>query len=395
MDRVILEPREENRIERGHPWVFDNEIAEVTGSPRAGDVVDVESSRKTYLGRGFWNPHSRIRVRITTRSKDGIDGGYWMRRLKSALELRSRILDVERDSFRLAFGESDFLPGLIVDCFNATDGKRYLSCQFLSYGVDARKAEILSGLSALLAPAGIAERSDASVRELEGLAPYKGVASGEIPPFVRFRENGCVFETSLLEGQKTGWFLDQRENRAAAGTFAKGRACLDVCSNAGGFSVLLAAGGASSVEAVDSSESALELVRRNADINGFGGIVTTFSGDAFDRLRSLSKAGRKFALVVLDPPAFAKTKADVPAALRGYKDLNLHAMELLEPGGTLVTCSCSHHVPTETFQRMLADAARDAGKPLRILETRFQSKDHPVLAGYGESLYLKCVIAVV
>jgi 23S rRNA (cytosine1962-C5)-methyltransferase len=401
--RLILKPREETRIRAGHPWVYDNEIAGVEGRPEPGGEVEVLDSRRRSLGSAFFNPASKIRARIYSRVPRAADEGFFAEAIGRALDWRRRFFDPETQSLRLVFGEADGLPGLIVDSFvgepEASEGAapngrgRWLSAQFLSLGMETRKAEILRALAGILPSSGVAERSDAPVRGLEGLPPASGVLSGDVPRSVLIEENGLRFGVDMLGGQKTGWFLDQRSNRAAAARLAGGRTVLDAFCNAGGFGLACAAAGAASVLAVDSSAEAIASVSANASRNGLGRLVEAREANAFDLLHSLERERRKFGLVVLDPPAFAKNRASVDGARRGYKELNLRALKLLESGGVLVTCSCSHWFGSELFARMLEDAAQDAGRRLRLIEERTQDLDHPIVSGYGESRYLKCTIA--
>jgi 23S rRNA (cytosine1962-C5)-methyltransferase len=401
--RLILKPREETRIRAGHPWVYDNEIAGVEGNPPSGAEVEILDSRRRSLGSAFYNPKSKIRARIYSRIPAAADEDFFAESLGRALDWRRRFFDPERQSLRLVFGEADGLPGLIVDSFvgvaenhetGSSSGRgRWLSAQFLSLGVDARKAEILRALARVFPADGIAERSDAPVRALEGLTSSIGVLAGSVPGSVLIEENGLRFGVDMLGGQKTGWFLDQRSNRAAAARFAKGRRMLDAFCNAGGFGLACAASGAGSVLAVDSSAEAVASVLANAARNGFGHLVEAREANAFDLLHSLERERQKFGLVVLDPPAFAKNRASIEGAKRGYKELNLRALKLLESGGVLVTCSCSHWFGSELFSRMLEEAAEDSGRRIRIIEERTQDLDHPIVSGYGESRYLKCTIA--
>jgi 23S rRNA (cytosine1962-C5)-methyltransferase len=405
--RIILRPREETRIRAGHPWVYDNEIAGVEGNPSPGAEVEVQDSRRRSLGSAFFNPKSKIRARIYSRIPRAADEDFFAETLSRALGWRRRFFDPDRQSLRLVFGEADGLPGLIVDSFAgvAEDGAevpgasgspgrgRWLSAQFLSLGVDARKAEILRALARVFPSDGIAERSDAPVRSLEGLPSSVGVLEGVVPRSMLIEENGLRFAVDMLGGQKTGWFLDQRSNRAAAARFAKGRRVLDAFCNAGGFGLACAAAGASSVLAVDSSPDAAASVSANASRNGLSSLVEVKEANAFDLLHSLERERQKFGLVVLDPPAFAKNRASVEGAKRGYKELNLRALKLLESGGILVTCSCSHWFGPGLFSDMLEEAASDAGRRVRLIEERTQDLDHPIVSGYGESRYLKCTIA--
>jgi 23S rRNA (cytosine1962-C5)-methyltransferase len=397
--RIILKPHEDERIASGHPWVYDNEIAEVIGSPEAGDAVDVESHNKHYVGRGFFNPHSKIRVRVVSRSKDGIDSGFWKRRIRQALEFRASFLDIERDSFRLLFGEADRCPGLILDLYHdyvepdpQAAPRRIAVVQLLSYGVDRRRSEILAAIRESLNPAFIVERSDASVRVLEGLASQHDECDPGSPDSVLIRENGLWIRAKLLSGQKTGAYHDQRDNRAAAAVLAGGKAVLDAFCNSGGFGLCALKAGATHVDFVDSSEEALASARENAELNGFSGRYDIVKDDIFDFLKGAERAKRQYDLAIVDPPAFAKTRDAVEGAYRGYKEINYRALCLLPRGGWLVSCSCSQHFRLDRFLDMLKDAAHDAERSLRMAEIRFQAKDHPILSGYPESLYLKCVI---
>jgi 23S rRNA (cytosine1962-C5)-methyltransferase len=452
MKRIILKPGEEGRILKGHPWVYDNEVERVLdgrgvpgkggGSPgsgpgkpavlsiaglRAGEAVDVESSRKEYLGRGFANPHSKILVRIYSPSKEGADKGFFKRRIREALERRTGFYELSRESCRAVFGEADFLPGLIADRFVgwpledalATQDKdaglafetlaeklgpplSWLSVEFFSYGMDMRRDLILEAFSEVLSslgredpswPAlrGIIERG-APVRELEGFENRSGLIEGSFPEkgIVIF-ENKLPLAVHLEEGQKTGYYLDQRDNRLWTMNHARSRAVLDLCSNTGGFSIHALRGGATSVLAVDASSRALEALHLNAALNGVGAQVSAESGDLFDLLPRYERdKSKRFDMVILDPPAFAKSRSALEGALRGYKEINLRAMKLLKKGGILVSCSCSQALSEGRFKAMTSGAAIDAGRRLIQLEFRQQSPDHPVLSGYDESHYLKC-----
>lgn len=404
--RLILKPREEARIRAGHPWVYDNEIAGVEGRPEPGAEVEVLDARRRSLGSAFFNPKSKIRARIYSRIPRAADEDFFAEALDRASAWRRRFFDSERQSLRIAFGEADGLPGLIVDSFvglpvdgagtlagNGGGRGRWLSVQFLSLGVDARKVAILKALARVFPSDGIAERSDAPVRALEGLPTAAGIVAGYVPKGIVIEENGLRFGVDMLGGQKTGWFLDQRSNRAAASRYAKGKRVLDAFCNAGGFGLFCAAAGASSVLAVDSSADAVAAVSANAARNGLGSLVEAKAANAFDLLHALERSREKFGLIVLDPPAFAKNRASVEGAMRGYKELNLRALKLLDEGGIIVTCSCSHWFGPELFARMLEEATADSGRRIRILEERAQDLDHPIVSGYGESRYLKCTIA--
>jgi 23S rRNA (cytosine1962-C5)-methyltransferase len=402
--RIILRPKEDLRLRAGHPWVYDNEIARIEGHPGPGDEVEVRDGRGQVVGVAFFSPSSKIRARIYSREPRPADKDFFLEAMERSLAWRRRFFDPARQSLRAVYAEADGLPGLIVDSFvgfpdsgtasqGIEDGGRWLSIQLLSNGMAKRKDLIVSALSELLPSAGIMERSDAPVRAFEGLEPETGVISGKVPGRILIAENGLSFGVDLLGGQKTGWFLDQRSNRAAAARYAKGRRVLDAFCNAGGFGLACAAAGAEAVVAVDSSHEAVAEMEANAARNGLGERVKTVAANAFDYIRGLERSKERFGLVVLDPPAFAKNRASIEGAHRGYKDLNLRALRLLERGGILVTCSCSYWFDRERFSKMLEEAAGDAGRRLRILEERSQDLDHPIVSGYGESRYLKCVIA--
>ncbi len=399
--RIVLKPKEDLRLRAGHPWVYDNEIARVEGEPGPGAEVEVFDARLIPVGSAFWNPNSKIRARLYSRAFRAADEAFFVEAFERALAWRRRFFDPERQSLRLVFGEADGLPGLIIDSFvgralpldggGAAEG-RWVSAQFLSLGMEMRKDRVLAALESVFPAAGVAERSDAPVRRFEGLPTRVGVMKGEVPRRVAIEENGLSFAIDLLGGQKTGWFLDQRTNRKAAAKFASGRRVLDAFCNQGGFGLTCAANGADSVLAVDASAEAVIAVSHNAAQNGLQDRVRAVEANAFDFLRELERAKERFGLIVLDPPAFAKNRASVEGAHRGYKDLNLRALKLLEPGGILVTCSCSHWFSRERFAAMLEEAARDAGCRLRLVEERTQDLDHPIVSGYDEARYLKCLI---
>ncbi|MDR3247414.1 MAG: class I SAM-dependent rRNA methyltransferase [Treponema sp.] len=507
MKRIILKVGEEDRILRGHPWVYDNEVARIlkvgAGAVPAelepGELADVESSRKEYLGRAMVNPHSKIIARIYSPSKEGVDKGFFKRRIREAISRREG-WDLSRESARLVFGEADFLPGLIIDRFvgwpledastaAASTGAATLAdastaaatpaaveaalgppsswaaVQFLTYGMDLRREEILAALEEVLAAplgpggrvlgalAGIIEKSAAPVREFEGLPLREGPIRGSFPAGgILLFENGLPFTVNLEEGQKTGHFLDQRENRLLAARYLaagaaplaavstgtatpadasttaattgtatpadattaavveapdaeapvaveapadRERRVLDGCAYTGGFGIHAARIGAEQglsvrVIAADSSAAALENLKRNARLNGLEDRVTTVEADIFNLLRSYERSRERFDLIILDPPAFAKTRAALEGALRGYKEINLRAIKLLVPGGILVTCSCSQALDEGRFKRMVAEAAADAERRLVQLDFRGQARDHPILLGYEESDYLKC-----
>ncbi|RKD33457.1 class I SAM-dependent rRNA methyltransferase [Thermohalobacter berrensis] len=385
MAKVILKKHKDKRILEGHPWVFDNEIQKVEGTYEPGDIVDVYNNINQFLGRGYINPKSKIRVRIMTRKKEEINREFFKKRIESAWEYRKKLVDTS--SCRVIFGEADFLPALIVDKFGD-----YLVIQTLALGIDKYKDMIVDILDEVINPKGIYERNDVQVRELEGLKQKKGYLKGNFDTNVEIIENGIKMTVDIENGQKTGYFLDQRENRAAIKPFVKNARVLDTFTHTGGFTLHAAHYGADEVIAVDISEHAIEYVKENAKLNGYENKIKTVVGNVFDVLRDYHKNNEKFDVIILDPPAFCKSRSAVKRAYRGYKEINLRAMKLLRSGGFLVTCSCSHYMTPDLFMDMIKDAARDAKKRLRQVEVRTQAKDHPILVGDDQSLYLKCVI---
>lgn len=369
----------------GHPWIYRTEVEEITGTFEPGDIVEVIDPRGKFLGRGYINPASQILVRILTRDRnEEINRAFFAGRIKAALDYRSRIVS-GADSYRLIFAEADFLPALVVDKFGD-----YLAVQTLALGIDKYKDEITGILDELLNPAGIYERNDAAVRELEGLPLRTGFLKGPFDPLIQINENGLVFQVDLAGGQKTGYFLDQRENRMALRGIAAGARVLDCFCHTGTFSVYAANYGAREVLGIDIAAPALALAEKNASRNGFGGTCAFREGNVFDELRALERNKEKFDLIILDPPAFTKSRRALEGAVRGYKEINLRAMKLLPPGGFLVTCTCSYHMSESRFLEVIMDAAQDAGRQLRLVELRRQSRDHPMLLASAETHYLKC-----
>lgn len=384
---VKLTRRRYHRVLLGHPWVYRTEVEDIQGDFNPGDVVEVVDYRGRFVGRGYINPASQIIVRLLTREKgEKIDREFFRRRLMAALEYRRRVVR-HTNACRLVFAEADFLPALIVDRFGD-----YLSVQTLALGIDVHKDTIVELLDELLNPAGIYERNDVPVRELEGLPLVTGFLKGPFNPLVEIEENGLRFLVDLAGGQKTGYFLDQRENRLALEGLAGGARVLDCFCHTGTFSVYAARFGAREVLGIDVAGDALEMARENAARNGFGQVCTFREGNAFDELRAMDRAGERFDLIILDPPAFTKSKEALEGAIRGYKEINLRAMKLLPSGGFLVTCSCSYHMTEDLFLEVLLDAARDVGRQLRLVEMRRQAKDHPMLLASPETYYLKCFV---
>jgi len=406
MKRVTLKPGEEDRILKGHPWIYDNEIAEnASYDLKPGECVDVESHNKKYIGRAFANPLSKIRCRVFSRSKEGVDKGFFKRRIREAINRRLALYDLNRESLRLVFGEADFLPGLVVDKFTGFPYKgggaieSWLSVQFLAAAADTRRDEIIEALldvtdTTFGAPSGIIERGGEAVRKLEGLLPRSGIIYGSVPnEGIVITENNLPFFVDLTRGQKTGHFLDQKNNHLAAASFAKDARCLDLFCHTGGFAVHAAEAGASEITAIDISAQALSALKRCAELNmRERGKIKIIEEDAFEALRRLERAKERFDWIVLDPPAFAKSRTSLTSALRGYKEINLTALKLLEKGGVLITCSCSTALREEVFKQVITSAAFDAGKRLHRLSFTYQSPDHPILEGFEESLYLKCAI---
>jgi len=383
---VKLTRNRPHRATAGHPWIYKSEVEKITGDYRPGDIVEVVDARNKFLGRGFINPASQILIRILTRNaSEKIDREFFVRRISAAVEYRRRVVR-NTDAYRLIFAEADFLPALIVDKFGET-----LVVQTLALGIDIHKETIIDILDGLLNPSGIYERNDVGVRELEGLPLKSGFLKGS-DPLVEINENGMAFLVDLEGGQKTGYFLDQRENRMALMGLAQGARVLDCFCHTGTFSVYAAHYGAAAVHGIDIAAPALAVAQKNADRNGFGGVCRFRESNAFDELRALEKAGEMFDLVILDPPAFTKSRQALEGAVRGYKEINLRAMKLLPPGGFLVTCSCSFHMSEDLFLKVILDAAQDAGRQLRLVELRRQAKDHPMLLASAETHYLKCAV---
>jgi len=383
---VSVSPRGASRLKDGHVWVYRSDIVSAEGVP-PGSLVSVVDHRGQTLGSALYSSSSQIAIRLISHEAVADLPTLLRERIAEAIVYREPIIQ-NSNAYRVIFSEGDFLPGLIVDRYDDI-----LSIQILTQAMDAEavRATITSELTQRLHPASIVERVDPRVRQLEDLQPRQsGLIQGEKTSTV-FSMNNVQFHFDALEGQKTGAFLDQRENYAACAQYAHGEA-LDVFCYQGGFALHLAPR-CSCVTGVDSSRPALEVADQNATLNGHD--IEWIEANAFDLLKDFSASGQRFDTIVLDPPAFAKTKRDLDAALRGYKELNLRALKMLRPGGVLVTCSCSYHVSQADFVQMLADAARDARRTLRVAEVRGQSRDHPILLNIPETAYLKCVIAIV
>ena len=374
-----ISPKGAGRLRSGHPWIFRSDVTDTTGAT-AGDTVHVLDTRGQFLGQAHYSTSSQIALRMLSRSPEPVDIGA---RIAAAQRFREHIV-TDSTGYRLVYAEADFLPALIVD--------RYGDCfavQTLDQGMDRATPEILAALNAEFSPRAIVARNDSAVRSLEDLPRETRILAGELDGPVTVHMNGFRMEADLLHGQKTGIFLDQRENYLAAARYASGRA-LDCFTSTGGFAMHLART-CELVEAVDSSASAIATANRNADANDVSN-VRFREADVFDVLSEYSSGRRVFDTVVLDPPAFAKSRKQIEGALRGYKDINLRALRLLKPGGILVTCSCSHHVSEAMFLEAVAEASLDAGRTLRVLDRRTQAQDHPILLTVPETMYLKCLI---
>ncbi len=383
MNEVRVTRKGADRILSGHPWVFASDVADRDGA-QPGRAVKVADGRGRPLGTAHYSSTSEITLRMLSPQVEEINRDFFLRRLRAAEEHRRAVVR-NSDAYRVAHGEADLLPALVVDRYGD-----YLVMQTLDQGMDAAKNEIASCLQEMFQPRGIVARNDAAVRSKEQLPLECAVMAGEIPEAVTLQMNGFSMRADLLRGQKTGIFLDQRENYTAAARYAKGGKALDCFTSTGGFALHLA-GHVDAVEAIDSAAGALAIARINAESNGISNIAFN-EADVFDLLAGYAAAHRQFSMVVLDPPAFAKSRRNLEPAAGAYKEINLRALRLLRPGGILVTCSCSHHVSEAMLLEIVAEASLDGKRALRVLERRTQSQDHPILLTVPETLYLKCLI---
>ena len=395
--KLTITKKGERAARSGHPWVYGEEVTHVEGTYQTGDIVDVYSDKDRYLGTGFANDISKIRVRIVSRNaNDRFDEAFWQRRVKYALDYRKTVMgDKDFACCRLIFGDADDMPGLTVDRYNDV-----LVAQTLCYGMDQVKPVIFKALDDELAAMGVTirgiyERNDVKVRELDGMEEYKGWYQADFLPqpgsvLTTIDENGILYDVDVENGQKTGFFLDQKYNRLAVAKIAAGKHVLDCFTHTGAFALNAAKGGAASVTAVDISQEAVDMTNENIRRNGLEDIVTAKQANVFDLLTDLADHKcHDYDFIILDPPAFTKSGHTVHNAIRGYKEINLKAMKLLPRGGYLATCSCSHFMRDDLFRRMLHDAAKDAGVRLRQIEGRQQSPDHPILWNVPETNYLK------
>lgn len=408
--RIFLKKNEEKEVRQGFPWVYDNEIGYVKyaegdgGSMRSaplsecgvedGICAEVYTSAGGFVGCGILNKKSKIAVRIISR--DHADkvmadtAGFWDKRVRDAVNIR-RLNFSDSESCRLVYGESDFIPGLIVERY-VSDGKVFLVVQFLALACEVFRREILSSLKSACRPCGIYERSDFSVREKEGLPERKGWIGQSYGEILEICENGVRIAVDIANGQKTGYFLDQKLNRAKAASLCRGKKVLDCFTHTGAFGLNAAMGGAREVVSVDISGEAVEMVRRNILLNGMQERMRAECRDVFELLKEYEETGEKFDVIILDPPAFTKSARMIQKAYGGYKEINLRAMRILGEGGILVSCSCSAYFDESNFYSMITHAARDSHKRVQILEKRGAAPDHPVLAGYPRSEYLKCAV---
>ena len=394
--QYTVTPKAEAAILRGHPWVYDAEILKIEGQTENGGLVDVVSKKGRYLGTGFLSELSKIRIRLISRNaNDRFDESFWERKLRWAWDYRKSVMDeADLDACRVIFGEADAFPGLTVDKFHDL-----LSVQIMSMGMERIRDLLIPTLVRILREdgqtiRGVFLRNDVALREKEGLEQFKGwyALLGEEVPSSRgteCSENGIKYLVDVENGQKTGFFLDQKYNRRAVARLARGKTVLDCFTHTGSFALNAAMGGAAHVTAVDVSESAVEMARANAERNGLSDVMECVAANVFDLLPQLAKQPRKYDFIILDPPAFTKSRKTVANAITGYKEINYRAMQLLPRGGYLATCSCSHFATEDKFIAMLHDAARDAGVHLRQIEARQQGCDHPILWGVEETNYLK------
>ncbi|HMO31892.1 MAG TPA: class I SAM-dependent rRNA methyltransferase [Lacibacter sp.] len=388
MATITLQRKIGQRVLNGHPWIFGNEVKELNGTATAGDVVDVCTQDGKFLGRGYYNPQSQIQVRLLTRKKEDINAEFFYQRLLQAWQYRQQLGYTE--NCRLIFGEADGLPQLIIDKFND-----YFVLQTLALGMDVWKPAISDALQRIFQPKGIFERNDVPVRELEGLTQQKGFLSEPFDTNIVIRENGLQFHVDIANGQKTGYFLDQQDNRRAIRHIVNGADVLGAFTYTGTFEIHAAHYGARSVHGLDISESAIEMCNKNAALNGVADRCRFECVNAFDVLKTWAREGKQFDVVMLDPPSFTKSRATIQKAITGYKEINLRGMKLVKPGGFLVTSSCTNLVQPALFLDIIQLAAKDARRQLRQVTFQTQSPDHPIVWGWENTHYLKFLIVQV
>ncbi len=389
MTQVILNRKIGQRVLTGHPWIFGNEINRVEGTAVAGDTVEVVTHDQKFVGRGYYNPQSQIQVRLLTRTREEVvNEDFFLRKLQQAWAYRQQLGYVE--NCRLIFGEADGLPQLIIDKFND-----YFVLQTLAFGIDKWKPAIVKAIQQLFSPKGIYERNDVPVRELEGLQQQKGFLSEAFDTNIIIQENGLRFHVDIANGQKTGYFLDQQDNRKAIQHIVKDADVLGAFTYTGTFEIHAAKYGAKSVHGLDISESAIDMCRKNAELNGVADRCRFECVNAFDVLKTWVKEGKKYDVVMLDPPSFTKSRATIQKAITGYKEINLRGMKLVKPGGFLVTSSCTNLVQPDLFLEIIQLAAKDARRQLRQVTFQTQSADHPIIWGWENTHYLKFLIVQV
>lgn len=391
MAAIILKPGREKSLLRKHPWIFSGAIASVSGKPQPGETIEIKTAKDELSGHGAWSPHSQIRVRMWSFEPwEKIDAQFFRIRLERAIEARKCLhIDENTNAYRVVNAESDGLPGIIIDRYG-----EFLVCQFLTTGADYWKYDVVEQLAQLLPAKGIYERSDVDVRQKEGLEPVTGLLAGEAPPdIIEIRENDCRFDVDIKRGHKTGFYLDQRENRIAVTEFARDAEVLNCFSYSGGFGIFALTSGARKITNIESSAALLELAHRNAELNQLDtNRMDNVTGNVFKVLREYREAGRQFDLIVLDPPKFAESKDQLKKASRGYKDINLLAFRLLKPGGILFTFSCSGLMEGSLFQKIVADAALDSGRNAQMIRRLGQAADHPTALNFPEGSYLKGMV---
>lgn len=386
MGKVRLKKGEEKRIKARHLWIFNNEIDKVSDIEENGEIVEVLDYKGNFVAKGYYNKHSLISVRILTNDPhQEIDKNFLQEKINQAYQYRKNIYP-QLSSYRVTYSEGDLLPGLIVDKY-----ENFLSVQILTLGMEKLKPFILEVLEELFQPEGIFLKNDSTFRELEGLKKEIKIVKGNYDFPVMIEENGLKFYADLIKGQKTGFFFDQRENRSWTASLSKNRKVLDCFCYTGGFSLSAAKSGAKEILGVDESEAAVKLAQENAKLNNFNN-VTFQKQDVFNFLRKLNSAGEKFDMVILDPPAFVKSKEKLKEGIKGYKEINLQAMKLLNSDGILISCSCSYQLSKEDFLNMIKSAATDSGKICRLVKELSQAADHPILLSMPETQYLKGVI---
>ncbi|MGX5914238.1 class I SAM-dependent rRNA methyltransferase [Aliidiomarina sp. Khilg15.8] len=387
--QLVIKQGKEKALRRKHPWVFTGAVQKIQGKPGLGDTVEVLDSKGQFLGRAAYSPHSQICARVWTfNANETIDADFFERRIARAKALREAVVPAGTTGYRLIAGESDGLPGITVDVY-----ANWLVCQLLSAGAEIQRGTLVQALLSHFPEHSVYERSDVDVRKKEGLDPVVGLLHGNAEPEpVIIEENGLKLWVDIKTGHKTGYYLDQRDARQTITRYAAGKSVLNCFSYTGGFGLYAAAAGANHVTNLDMSQSALDMAQQNLDLNALKTPVEHVQGDVFKVLREYQQSGRRFDVIVLDPPKFVDSKANLTRACRGYKDINRLAAELLSPGGILLTFSCSGLLSTELFQKVVADGALDAGRDMHIIERLFQAPDHPVSMPYPEGLYLKGLV---